>query len=274
MKQRIELNMHSNYSKMNGVNSAREIVEHAAKLGMAAIAFTDIGSVKALPQAYKYAKREGIKLILGMEAFYKNGRTYCEADDEKDYSRIIFLVKNEVGRKNLYKLISAYYQNGYAELESREGLFIGTNGICSDVIRKLGRCDDENKIIETMKFYDFILVSPLNGHEDVERIISLSKEAKTLVIASNSPYYLKEEDAIARQVLLYSKGKDPEMFEDLSLFTTEKMLSAFDYLGEQAEEVVIDNAYKLMEQIEDVRPIPKGSVSAGFPRSLLRTKVS
>ena len=232
---------------------------------MEAIAFTDIGSVKALPQAYKYAKREGIKFVLGMEAFYKNGRIYCEADDEKDYSRIIFLVKNEVGRKNLYKLISAYYQNGYAELESREGLLIGTNGICSDVICKLGLCDNESEIIETMKFYDFILVDPLNAEEDVKKIIALSKVTETLVIASNSPYYLKETDSIARRVLLSSRGKEDELFGDLALFTTEKMLAAFEYLGEQAEEVVIDNAYKLMEQIEDVRPIPPGSYYPDLP---------
>lgn len=266
MKQRIELNMHSNYSKMNGVNSAREIVEHAAKLGMEAIAFTDIGSVKALPQAYKYAKKEGIKLILGMEAFYKNGRIYCEVDDEENYSRIIFLVKNETGRKNLYKLMSAYFQNGYAELESREGLFIGTNGIHSDVIRKLGNCDDENEIIETMKFYDFILVDPLDAEEDVKKIIALSKVTETLVIASNSPYYLKETDSIARRVLLSSRGKEDELFGDLALFTTEKMLAAFDYLGEQAEEVVMDNAYKLLAQIEDVRPIPPGSYYPDLPK--------
>ena len=59
MNNRIEFNMHSNYSRMNGIKSPKEIIERAIELGMDTIAITDIGSVKGLPQAYTYAKRQG-----------------------------------------------------------------------------------------------------------------------------------------------------------------------------------------------------------------------
>lgn len=259
MKQRIELNMHSNYSRMNGVNSAKEIIDRAKEIGMDTIAITDIGSVKGLPEAYRHAKRQGIKLILGMEAFYRDGGIYCEAKNEDNFSRIIILVKNEVGRKNLYKLISAYYKNGYAELTTREGLLIGTNGINSEVIHSIAVCRDEEDVYDTVRFYDFILADPLNSSEDIEHIVDISKYTRTLVIASNSPYYLKDEQATARAVLRFADGKDTDEFVDLSLFPTEDMLTAFDYLGDKAEDIVINNGHKLADMMEDdIPPIPHG----------------
>ena len=107
MRERIEFNMHSNYSRMNGIKSPKEIIERAIELGMDTIAITDIGSVKGLPRAYDYIKMHSkkIKLIIGMEAFYAQGRIYCDVKNEDNFSRIIILAKNEIGRKNLYKLI-------------------------------------------------------------------------------------------------------------------------------------------------------------------------
>lgn len=260
MKNRIEFNMHSNFSRMNGVNSAKEIFDRAKELGMDTIAITDIGSVKGLPEAYRHAKRQGIKLILGMEAFYMDGRIYCEAKNEDNFSRIIILAKNETGRKKLYKLISAYYKNGYAELTTRDGLLIGTNGINSEVIQSFVnyRCPDD--VFVAVTFYDFILVDPMNYNEHVRHIVDLSDYTDALVIASNSPYYLKDEQATARAVLRFADGKDTDEFVDLSLFSTEDMLTAFDYLGDKAEDIVINNGYKLADMIEDdVPPIPHGT---------------
>ena len=260
MKNRIEFNMHSNFSRMNGVNSTKEIIDRALELGMDTIAITDIGSVKGLPEAYRHAKRQGIKLILGMEAFYRDGRIYCEAKNEDNFSRIIILAKNETGRKNLYKLISAYYKNGYAELKNRDGLLIGTNGIYSEVLRSIVVCRDEEDIYDAVRFYDFILVDPMNYDEHIQHIVDISDYTDTLVIASNSPYYLKNEHATARAVLRFADGKDTDECVDLSLFSTEDMLTAFDYLGDKAEDIVIDNGYKLAEMIEDdIPPIPHGT---------------
>ena len=263
MKNRIEFNMHSNFSRMNGVNSTGEIIDRAIELGMDTVAITDIGSVKGLPRAYDYIKlhRKNIKLILGMEAFYAQGRIYCEVKNEDNFSRIIILVKNETGRKNLYKLISAYYKNGYAELKNREGLLIGLYSICSDIIRPLVVHQSDNKILERIKFYDFILVDPQCYHKHNERILSLADKTDTLVIASNSPYHLNKyfEEEVAREALRYADNRDPEYAVDSVLYSTIDMLNAFDYLGKRAEEVVIDNGYKLADMIEDdIPPIPQG----------------
>ena len=260
MEQRIEFNMHSNFSRMNGVNSVKEIIDRAIELGMDTVAITDIGSVKGLPQAYYYAKQKGIKLILGMEAYYKDGKIYCEVENEDEYSRIIILIKNEIGRKNLYKLISAYYKNGCAELTTRKGLLIGINGINSEVIHSFDtyRCADD--VFVPVSFYDFVLVHPMNNEEHVEHIVDISKYNNTLVIASNSPYYLKDEQAEARTVLRFADGKAGDEFADLTLFSTEVMLNEFDYLGDNAEDIVINNGHILADMIEDdIPPIPHGT---------------
>ena len=258
MKQRIELNMHSNYSRMNGINSAREIIDRAAELGMNTIAITDIGSVKGLPRAYDYIKMhsKNMKLILGMEAYYQDGKIYCESENEEDFGRMILLVKNEVGRKNLYKLISAYYKNGYAELTTREGLLIGTS---DHYLKALGTGESDASITKALKIYDFLLVSPFGDKEYIKRLISLAEENGILVIASNSPYYLQQEEAIGRAVLRFADKKQTNLSEDLSFMTTDDMMNAFDYLGDKAEDIVINNGHKLVDMIEDdISPIPQG----------------
>ena len=197
-----------------------------------------------------------------MEAFYAQGRIYCEVKNEDNFSRVIILVKNETGRKNLYKLISAYHKNGYAELKNREGLIIGLYSICSDIIRPLVVHQSDNKILEKIKFYDFILIDPQCYHKHNKRILSLADKTDTLVIASNSPYHLNKylEEEVAREALRYADNKDPEYAVDSVLYSTEDMLEAFSYLGDRAREVVIDNGYKLAEMIcDDVEPIPHGT---------------
>lgn len=258
MKQRIELNMHSNYSRMNGINSAREIIDHATKLGMDTVAITDIGSVKGLPRAYDYIKMhsKNMKLILGMEAYYQDGKLYCESENEEDFGRMILLVINEVGRKNLYKLISAYYKNGYAELTTREGLLIGTS---DHYLKALGTGESDASITKALKIYDFLLVSPFGDKEYIKRLISLAEENGILVIASNSPYYLQQEEAIGRAVLRFADKKQTDLSEDLSFMTTDDMMNAFAYLGSKAEDIVINNGHKLVDMIEDdISPIPQG----------------
>lgn len=260
MKQRIEFNMHSNYSRMNGIKNPGEIIDRAIELGMDTIAITDIGSVKGLPEAYDYIKMNGkkVKLILGMEAYYKDGKIYCEVENEDEYSRIIILVQNETGRKNLYKLISAYYKDGFAKLTTREGLLVGTNGWNSDVIHYLAGRKSKQEVKNSIRKYDFILVSPLNYHKYIKQIVSYAKGTATLVIASNSPYYFSYKESIAREVLRFADNKDTEIDEDLSLYSTEDMLNAFEYLGDKAEDIVINNGHKLAEMIDDVPPIPQG----------------
>ncbi len=260
MKNRIEFNMHSYWSRINGTNSAENIFNRAKDLGMDTIAITNIGSVKDLRIAYNFAKRIGIKLILGMEAFYRDGRIYCETKNEDNFNRIVILAKDVDGKKKLYKLISEYYKNGYAELKNRESLLIGLSTSFSNIIGSLVVRQSDNKILEKIKPFDFILVTPHCYHKHNERILSLADRTDKLVIASNSPYYLSDKDAIAREALRYANNKDPDDDVDSILYSTDEMMDAFSYLGDRAKEVVVDNGYKLADMIsDDVPPIPNGS---------------
>lgn len=67
-EKRVELHLHTNMSTMDGVTSAYKYIERAAQLGHSAIAFTDHGVVQAYPDAYKYGKQLGVKIIFGLEA--------------------------------------------------------------------------------------------------------------------------------------------------------------------------------------------------------------
>jgi DNA polymerase III alpha subunit (gram-positive type) len=94
---RVELHAHTKMSKMDGLVSARDLVERAAEWGHKAIAITDSNVVQAFPEAYRASRGKNIKVILGADIKVHSGDT--------DYF-VTLLAKNPLGLKNLYKLIS------------------------------------------------------------------------------------------------------------------------------------------------------------------------
>ena len=198
---------------------------------------------------------------------------------------MIILVKNLVGLKNLYKLISFSYLDYYKRNpripksvldEHREGLIIGSACEAGELFRAIldGRSDQEIEDIAT--FYDYFEIQPISNNHFLiaegkvaneeglrllnKKIYDLGKKLSRPVVATCDAHFLNKEDELYRRILLAGmKFKDADKPLPIYLRTTEEMLSEFDYLGEaEAYEVVVENTNKIADMCEKIRPIPKG----------------
>lgn len=198
---------------------------------------------------------------------------------------IIILAKNDIGRINLYKLVSLshleYFQRRPRIPKSllaanREGLIIGSACEAGELYQAILRRHGEDEIEALAKFYDYFEIQPLannnfmiesdkisdvTSEEDLKelnrKIVELGEKFNKPVVATCDAHFLNPEDEIYRKYLLWSKGmKDADRPLPLYLRTTEEMLEEFAYLGrEKAEEVVITNTNLIADMIENISPV-------------------
>jgi len=227
---------------------------------------------------------KGINELALREMDYKTHNTY----------HVIILVKNYIGLKNLYKLVSesnieTFYKQPRISKSSlkkyREGLIIGTACEAGELYRAVINNKSENEIKEIASFYDYLEVQP-NGNnqfliensvvenvsdlEDInKRIINLGDELNKLVVATGDVHFLDKEDAVYRKILMAGKGfRDADNQPPLYLKTTREMLDDFNYLDdEKAYEIVVENTNKIFDEIDDILPIPDGTFPPSFAAS-------
>ncbi|MBR2616492.1 MAG: PolC-type DNA polymerase III, partial [Clostridia bacterium] len=209
----------------------------------------------------------------------------CDPKKLKSY-HIILLVKNQVGLKNLYKLVSRSYLDYYSRnpripktllQEHREGLLVGSACSEGELYSAILEGKSYGELLKIADFYDYMEIQPLgnndylvrkekvNGVEQLQsinkRIIELGKKQGKMTVATGDVHFMRPEDEVFRQILLAGmKFPDATSHTPLYMRTTEEMLSEFSYLPpELAKEVVISNPNKICDMVEEVRPIPKGS---------------
>lgn len=205
---------------------------------------------------------------------------------KKPTYHIIILVKNLLGLKELYKLVSkAHIELFYKKpriLKSdlynvRENLIIGSACEAGELYRAILNGDSDEEIEKIAEFYDFLEIQPIGNNEfllrngvvksveelqDINRkIIELGKKLNKPVVATGDVHFLQKEDELYRRILMSGQGfEDADEQAPLYLKTTEEMLEDFSYLGEElAYEVVVKNTNLIADSIESILPIPKGT---------------
>ena len=226
-------------------------------------------------------KERGAKTLADINKF---GKMTPEAIKKLPTYHAIMIAKNDLGRVNLYRMVSESHIDYYSKrpripksvfLENREGIILGSACEAGELYQALLRNQSDEEIQEIVKFYDYLEIQPLGNNmfmidsdrysvgskEDLidlnKKIVDLGKEFSKPVVATCDVHFLDPEDAIYRAIIMAGKGfKDAEDQPPLYLRTTEEMLKEFDYLGDEvAKEVVITNTNMIADMCEKISPV-------------------
>ena len=251
----VHLHTHSEYSLLDGANRIPDLVAHVKKLGMDSLAVTDHGNLHAAWSFYEEAKAQKIRPILGFEAYLAFGPRQAREKPSwapAAYSHLVLLARNRTGYKNLVRLTSIGFTEGFYRrpridkdvlAEHAEGIVCLAACLSGEVSLHLrqGKYDEAKKSAEwfarTFGSDGFWLEIQQHGIPEerlvAEGMLRLGKELGVGVVATNDAHYLRREDAEAHDVLLAigtgSDLDDPKRFRFLgqeSYVKSEKEMKA------------------------------------------------
>jgi DNA polymerase-3 subunit alpha len=249
------LHVHTEYSLLDGAARVRDIVQKAKEYGMDAIAITDHGVMYGVIDFYREAKENGIKPIIGCEVYCVNDlteKTYAA----KEYAHLVLLAKNNTGYKNLVKLVSLAYTDGfyykpridYKTLKNHaEGLVCLSACLAGDIPQYIMKNDipaAKNLILDLKDTFgpDFYLELQDNGVPEQkkvnEKLIELSRECGVPLVATNDVHYVNREDAEAQDVLL--------------CIQTARYVDEEDRMRFQTDEFYLKSGAEMAERFQDV----------------------
>lgn len=250
------LHVHSDYSLLDGACKIRKLVARAAELGMPAMGLTDHGNLFGAIEFIRTAKKYDIKPIVGYEAYMAPGSRYDRGSGgpRQSANHMTLLARNETGYRNLMKLSSSAYLEGFyykpridRELlaQHSEGL-IGFSGCLkgefSQAVLK-DRLDEAQSILGTYQdIFEpdcFYLEMMDNGIEEQSKsgnaALDFNKKLGIPIVATNDVHYLHQCDAPSHEILLcVNTGKllsDPKRmrfaYDDFYFKTQEQMAAGF-----------------------------------------------
>lgn len=262
----VHLHVHTEYSLLDGYARIDGIFKEAGALGMDAVAITDHGSMFGVVDFYKKALKEGIKPIIGCEV-YTAPRTMADKDPGKDKNagHLVLLAENNTGYRNLVKLVSKGYTEGfyykpridYALLERHSEGLIALSACLAGDIQRLIMERNEAKARETAlrlrgifgkdNFFLELQDHGIPEQKQVNRVlVDMSRELGIPLVATNDVHYLRKEESRPHDILLcIQTGKivsDTERMrfptDEFYLKSPREMADLFDYAPEALENTV------------------------------------
>ena len=216
------LHVHTEYSLLDGAARITDVVARAKELGMDSLAITDHGVMFGVIDFYKECKKQGIKPVIGCEV-YTAARTMYDKDADKDkyQGHLVLLAKTNDGYKNLIKIVSKGFTEGYyykpridkdVLRAHSEGIIALSACLAGKVQSCLLNRDYEgakaeaqalDKIFGHGNFYLELQDQGLDEEAMINpQLVKLSKELDIPLVATNDVHYVKQEDAEAHDVLL------------------------------------------------------------------------
>ncbi len=222
---------------------------------------------------------KNLKYLKDINTAYSNEFNVMKAPTH----HIILFAKNQIGLKNIYKMISKSNLEYFFRrprmpksmiMEHREGVIIGSACEAGELYKAFLAGKGKEELKEIASFYDYLEIQPIGNNEFMikkgivngiselqeinKAIYELGLEMDKPVVATGDVHFLDPHDEVYRKILMASKGfSDAENQPPLYFKTTDEMLKEFKYLGSQgAYEVVVKNTNIVSEWTEMVKPIP------------------
>ncbi len=219
----VHLHVHSEYSVLDGLSKAGDIVARAKELGQPAVALTDHGVMYGVIDFFNAARKAGVKPIIGMESYLARRSRY-DRDPRKDKSpyHLLLLAQNQMGYQNLLKLATLSQLEGFyyrprvdkeALAQYSAGVIVTTGCGAAEIPRYLmdGQLDEAR---QAMSWYldvfgrerFFVELQMHEGFKELitinRQLLQLAKDFNVRTVATNDAHYIRQEDAAAQDIML------------------------------------------------------------------------
>ena len=221
MAEFVHLHLHTEFSLLDGACRIDELLDEAVRLKMPALAVTEHGNLFSSVVFHDHARDRGLKPILGCEVYVASGSRFEKTGPQRETNHLVLLAETDQGYKNLIKLVSAGYTEGFyyrpridRELlaEHSEGL-IGLSSCLKGEVASALKVEQARPALEAaarlrdiLGPHNFFLEMQYQGIEDqkiVNRgILPLARELNLPLVATNDVHYLRQGDSQPHDVLL------------------------------------------------------------------------
>jgi len=269
----VHLHTHSEYSLLDGANRLSDLVRKAKEHEMPGLALTDHGCMFGAWSFHKMARKEGLKPIVGMEAYVAPGDRRDKSrsgQGERAYYHLVLLARDRVGYQNLVKLSSIGYTEGFYHkpridrevlAKHHEGLIVSSACMAGEVSRHL-MADDWKAAKEAAEWYANLFdgryylevqAHDTDGQADLNRkVLQLAGEIGLPAVLTNDAHFLQPHDHEAHDILLcIGLGKDRNdpnrMHYDEGLYfkSAQEMASAFPDRPD-----VVENTLRIADEVD------------------------